>query len=142
MNVQLLRTYLEKETVGEFRVLDDDNQLIYRCHTVELPDRQNQVGVSCIPEGTYSVQKEKPNKHFNYVHFSVLNVPGRSGILIHIANYVSQLKGCIAPGRDLIDMNGDRLPDVNYSNVVMKDLANLLPDRFSLTIKRKDNGIV
>lgn len=137
MKVVLVRTYLEKETVGEMSVFNDLKELIYTCHTVELPDKQNQKKISCIPEGTYSVKREKSNSHFKYVHFSVLSVPNRSGILIHIANYVSQLMGCIAPGRDLVDMNGDRLPDVNYSNVVMKELATLLPDKFTLEIKSK-----
>jgi len=137
MRVIIIRTYLEKETVGHLSVIDDCKEEVYTCHTVELPNKDNQRNISCILEGIYDVQKEKPNAHFKYVHFSILNVPNRSGIMIHITNYVSQLRGCIAPGRDLVDMNGDRLPDVNYSNVVMKELAKLLPDKFKLEIKSK-----
>lgn len=71
--------------------------------TVELPWRNNATGNSCIPKGTYRcAMAMSPSKGWVY---AVQNVPGRSHILIHIANFagdttkgwVSQLEGCIAP---------------------------------------------
>jgi len=132
----LVRTYLEKETTGILRVVDDlATKVYYTCRTIELPNKNNLKRFSCIPEGCYKVIKEQPQGHFNYIHFRLLNVPGREGILIHIANYVSQLRGCIAVGKDLVDINNNRLLDVNFSGIVLKQLVNLLPDKFSLEIR-------
>ena len=136
MKAILVRTYLEKETTGILRVVDDlVTKVYYTCRTIELPNKNNLKRFSCIPEGCYKVIKEQPQGHFNYTHFRLLNVPGREGILIHIANYVSQLRGCIAVGKDLVDINNNRLLDVNYSSIVLKKLVNLLPDKFSLEIR-------
>ena len=136
MKAILVRTYLEKETTGILRVVDDlEKKVYYTCRTIELPNKNNLKRFSCIPEGCYKVIKEQPQGHFNYIHFRVLDVPNRDGILIHIANYVSQLQGCIAVGKDLVDINNDILPDVNYSGKVLKKLVNLLPENFTLEIK-------
>ena len=136
MKAILVRTYLEKETTGILHVVDDlEKKVYYTCHTIELPNKNNIKRFSCIPEGCYKVIKEQPQGHFNYTHFRLLNVPGREGILIHIANYVSQLRGCIAVGKDLIDINNDSLHDVNYSGIVLKELVNLLPENFTLEIR-------
>ena len=136
MKAILERTYLEKETTGILRVVDDlVTKVYYTCRTIELPNKNNLKRFSCIPEGCYKVIKEQPQGHFNYIHFRVLDVPGRDGILIHIANYISQLQGCIAVGKDLVDINNNRLLDVNFSGKVLKKLVNLLPDKFSLEIR-------
>jgi hypothetical protein len=55
-------------------------------------------------------------------------VPGRSNILIHPANYVSQLRGCIAIGLDGADINGDGLIDVTSSKKAVKKLVAALPE--------------
>ena len=137
MNVTIERTYLDKETTGILKVHSNDATIAFSCSTLELPNLNNQHNISCIPEGIYQVVKEKPHDNFNYNHFRILDVPGRDGILIHIANYVSQLRGCIAIGRDLVDMNKDKLPDVNYSNVILAKMVSILPDEFELEIKKK-----
>lgn len=72
--------------------------------TGELPWRDNKRANSCIPIGKYEVTWSYSNK-FGYC-YRVLNVPGRSGILIHPANYMGlasdgfkqELQGCIAFG--------------------------------------------
>jgi hypothetical protein len=71
--------------------------------TGELPDRDNAKGLSRIPEGTYKcIWVFSP--HFRKWKYSVQNVPGRAGVLIHAGNfmgdinmgYKSHLQGCIA----------------------------------------------
>lgn len=86
----LKRIYTEVSTLG---ILSIDGKLI--CYTIELPARNNARGVSCIPEGRYVAKFE-----FHATHGQVYrldDVPKRAGILIHIANRTSELKGCIAP---------------------------------------------
>lgn len=72
---------------------------------IELPWRDNETGKSCIPPGVYSaVLVQSP--HFGRQVYQLTNVPGRSAVEIHPANfagdtslgYRSDLRGCAAPG--------------------------------------------
>src|SRR5690606_2134376 len=87
----LKRIYLDKAVHG--RLYMGEELLV--C-TIELPWRQNARRISCIPEGVYAVRKRYSEK-FKW-HLVLLEVPGRSGILIHPANDAAkELQGCIAP---------------------------------------------
>jgi hypothetical protein len=74
-------------------------------HTLELPWRDNQRKVSCIPAGIYQCAIVK-SPRFGRI-YSVLDVPGRSHILIHSGNFAgdkalgfdSHVEGCILLGR-------------------------------------------
>ncbi len=91
MELQLLRSYFPNGTNGELWYGD---HLI--CHTIELPWLNNQRNISCIPEGTYKLQKRFAEK-FQW-HLVLTKVPGRQLILMHTANNaLLQLRGCIAP---------------------------------------------
>jgi len=102
---------LETSDHGTFgRVLFDGKSLF----TGELPDKDNAPNVSCIPAGTYKVAWtfSPAFKRFMYL---VTNVPGRSGIRIHSANFMGekpphhcQLYGCIAMGKKLGAMDGQK----------------------------------
>lgn len=71
--------------------------------SLELPWRENQRQRSCIPKGVYVCRLVNSPK-FGRV-YSVLDVPGRSAIRLHSANFAgdvekgwtTQLHGCIAP---------------------------------------------
>lgn len=66
------------------------------CHSIELPWRNNERGVSCIPEGVYEL-KLRFTDHFGR-HYLVKDVPGRTMILVHPFNHaVKESRGCIAP---------------------------------------------
>ena len=66
------------------------------CNTIELPWKNNQKRVSCIPEGRYILKKRYSNK-FDW-HIEITDVKDRSGIFFHPANNaLKELNGCIAP---------------------------------------------
>ena len=137
MKAILSRTYNNNETLGSLFVVDGERE-VFKCKTIELPDNGNQRNTSCIPEGGYIVQKHiSPSKG---LCFHVLDVPGRSNILIHIGNYVSSSGGrtdslgCILPGRYFTDINDDGNIDVAESTVTMQKLLSVLPDDFTLYI--------
>jgi hypothetical protein len=65
--------------------------------TMEDDWRGNRRGISCIPEGDYTLVRSMFYKH-GYEAFEVTEVPGRSRILIHIANTEEDVEGCIGPG--------------------------------------------
>ena len=69
--------------------------------TIELPWKDNKKRVSCIPEGDYTVVLRDKNQSgkFKYDHLHVLDVPNRSYILFHVANYPRDILGCIGTGK-------------------------------------------
>ena len=91
MVLVLKRQYFPEGTNGK---LACEGQFI--CHTIELPWKNNETRVSCIPEGEYFIQKRYSPKFQG--HLEVLDVQNRSLILFHPANNALQeLHGCIAP---------------------------------------------
>jgi Family of unknown function (DUF5675) len=91
MVLELSRTYFPDGTNGK---LECEGKLI--CLTIELPWKNNETKVSCIPEGKYFIKK-RYSKKFQW-HLEVLDVENRSFILFHSANNALQeLNGCIAP---------------------------------------------
>ena len=121
------------QTLGILTLYDDLNFPFYEVRTLELPWRQNQRRISCIPEGEYEVVKRFSEKYGD--HFHILNVPKRDYILIHNANFVRQLKGCVAVGFSHSDIDGDGLRDVTESRKTLRALNKLLPNRFNLIIE-------
>ena len=91
MVLSLTRTYFPEGTNGRLDVAGT-----FIAYTIELPWKQNGVGISCIPEGKYFIRKRYSCK-FQW-HLEVLDVHNRSMILLHPANNaLVELRGCIAP---------------------------------------------
>ncbi|MCD9015161.1 DUF5675 family protein [Parachryseolinea silvisoli] len=91
MELELNRVYHPEGTNGH---IQHEGQLV--CPSIELPWRENRRSISCIPEGRYELRKRYTQKRGQ--HLLVVDVPGRSGILIHPANDAQRdLLGCIAP---------------------------------------------
>ena len=103
--------YAELATLGRLRVRGHDEPL----PTIERPwipgsAPGGRPHVSCVPDGSYSLLRHaRPNGDVCValrnpdlgVYYSSENVPeagGRTLILIHSANFVEELEGCIAPG--------------------------------------------
>lgn len=116
-----------KQTLGE--LLFEGKEV---AKTLELAWNNNNNRVSCIPTGCYKVVRRKSAKYGN--HFHITNVPKRDFILIHNANYHYQLLGCIAVGREHVDINKDGYLDVTQSKDTMAKLLKLLPLEFELII--------
>jgi len=97
------------------------------CLTLELPWRDNERSLSCIPVGVYDCVKYDGSR-FRDV-FYVRDVPGRSGILIHAGNSLDDTSGCILVGQ-IFTPTG-----LLNSRLAMASLNAILPDRFNLNIK-------
>lgn len=86
----LVRRYLPLGTKGW---LYDPNGW-FVCFTVE----RSQTGDHpCIPEGTYTAKRYDSPKHGPNT-WQLENVPNRTNIQFHVANWPRELLGCIAPG--------------------------------------------
>jgi hypothetical protein len=129
MELELFRTYDPEGTNGELKLVV--------CNTIELPWLQNQRNVSCIPEGRYELRKRFIKKFG--LHLLVVDVPGRSWILIHPANDAkTQLKGCIAPVTQLTGPgkgNESRLANEKLKALVLEALER--KEKVFITIKSK-----
>jgi hypothetical protein len=142
MRATLCREYYDKQTHGILEVFDEDTgELEFTCNTLELPDRQNQRSISCIPEGFYDVIPRNSVKYSDHLH--ITNVDGRSLILIHWGNYAgsmnprtghSDIRGCILVGNALVDIDGDGIKDITSSKNTFKELMKVAPDGFVLEV--------
>lgn len=118
-----------KQTLGELSI--ENNSFV--CKTLELPYKANNKRISCIPLGLYYVKKRYSLKYGK--HFHILNVENRDYILIHAANFVRQLLGCIAVGDSFKDIDNDGLKDVTNSKATLKKLLEITPNEFKLIIE-------
>lgn len=109
------------QTTGEFKLVSSLGTL--SGFTLELPWKENQNNVSCIPKGTYKIELFNSIKFGKCFH--VLNVPGRDAILIHKGNYNRDTHGCILPGSALSDIDKDGQVDVTGSGKMMDQLLSL-----------------
>ena len=94
----------EKTVDGVFGDMFIDDDLF--CVTLEPEDKNNQVGISCIPEGTYICKRYHSQKFPNT--FEVTNVKDRSYILIHSGNTEDASRGCILIGETMGKLKGKR----------------------------------
>lgn len=73
--------------------------------TMERSWRNNEPRISCIPPGTYFLEKHSGQKYTDtwaLVGETVSHWPSASkkryGVVFHVANLPEELEGCIAPG--------------------------------------------
>lgn len=103
----------DQGTLGRLIALRLDAR--FACWTLELPWRDNQRNVSCIPVGQYTVDWSR-SAHFGEV-YRVQGVEGRSGILIHHGNWAgdtakgfkTSVAGCILVGLSRSEIDGQRV---------------------------------
>lgn len=121
-----------KQTLGKGKVIDDNGRLVFSFETLELPWLNNQHDISCIPLGEYKCTKIAATHNIPYEHISIIT--SRQGICIHSANYYTQLRGCIAVGKERIDINNDGVKDVTESMNTFKQLMMVTEETFDLII--------
>ncbi len=94
------RTYQLDRTEGV--MCTEDGKVLFRA--LELPWKNNHHFISCIPEGTYTCARY--TRKNGQVCWELLDVRDRSDILVHIANTVNDLLGCIGIGMAAGTVNG------------------------------------
>lgn len=120
------------------------NETVYECAMIELPDRDNETNISRIPADTYVLEQLESSPAFDYPHFWVheegeTDAHGRRGIKWHIANFVRQLNGCGAPGERFTDLDRDGVVDVTNSEDTLEELLDVLPERCELEVINNDD---
>jgi predicted neuraminidase len=125
-------TFTDKSTMGEL-FLNGERM----CDTLELPYKDNQKRISCIPAGEYSVRirvaRESASR--DYVHLLVQDVKDRSYILFHRGNRAEDTRGCILVGQSREqDFVGN---STLAMNLLMKEVLNLGGENINLIIKNR-----
>ena len=133
INLLILRdTFSDESIIGEL-FLNGERF----CDTLELPFRDNQRSVSCIPTGEYKVRLRLPRESAtrDYIHLLVQDVPNRDYILFHRGNSSKDTRGCILVGQ------GSQQDVVHNSTLAMdllvKEIINLGGEKIKLIIKNK-----
>jgi len=98
---------LEEGTFGKLIFPDG-----WWCYTVERPWLDNKPMVSCIPDGVYTLGlRYSPTvKRITRGRYSegweIQDVPGRSYIMVHPANWPTDLNGCVGVGEKYTELQG------------------------------------
>lgn len=117
--------YLESGTIGRMWAGD------WNCYTIERPWKNNQPNVSCIPEGDYKCQPFSGTRFKDVVQ--IMDVPNRTYILFHVANFPHDLHGCIGVGDRFVS---DALePAVYNSKKTLSAFFDVVGYEFDLKIK-------
>ena len=123
LQIRIFRTYREQSTIGKAWVELAGSYPIFDFVTLELPWKDNQQNISCIPEGKYTWQKYMSPKHGEVL--LIHQVPNRSMIEIHKGNFTTDIEGCILPGDSHTDINGDGVIDVTNSAVTLNKILDI-----------------
>lgn len=115
-------------------------------NTLELPWRNNENRISCIPPGVYPCKK-RPSKTFGEA-YEVMQVPGRSAILIHAGNSAGSAdkgmkadsQGCILLGMDRGRKGNQKV--ITASKAAMRLFHEKMQDMpFTLVIRPGKNNL-
>lgn len=105
----------------------------FSCDTLELPWKENEVDVSCIPKGNYTC---KVGTFHSEQRYELQNTSPRSGIFIHEGNYFKNTDGCILLGISPSDINADGQIDVTSSVVTITNFMKFFNnEEITLVIK-------
>lgn len=98
-------------TLGTMQVSGSLLQTLERPWIPSLDSPGGTKGVSCVPPGTYRLVRHDTEAHprsfalvnedLGVYHYAIPpGKAGRTACLIHVANWVTELRGCIALGMD------------------------------------------
>ena len=95
LNLKLQRLYPKPNyIIGKFYIESD-----FFSDTMELPWRDNQENISCIPAGIYPVEMLM-SPHFGRMLPHILNVPDRTDVMMHNGSFPQDTNGCVLVGKN------------------------------------------
>ncbi|EOE2124689.1 DUF5675 family protein [Campylobacter jejuni] len=135
MKITINRRYTGKTCViGKFKVLDDDDKILFECFSLEEDKEGLESGKDLrIPTGVYNLRRHSPSRFENTLRsitkkddtmINVYNddVPSSRAILIHWGNTDKDTQGCILLGLTK-DNNNE---SVGQSRLACKEFYDLM----------------
>lgn len=113
----------EKQTLGA--LVAQASREVFTCRTLELPHRNNEPNISCIPALEYECRWTLSPK-FKLYTYEVLDVPNRSGIRLHPLTFFPQTRGCIGLGDSHKDIDIDGELDLIHSGQTLKRFEEIM----------------
>lgn len=110
--------YFPWATVGEILVED------FRGAVLELPWRENERNLSCIPAGTYRMRLGSFKGR--YANYELQDVPGRSAIELHRGNVLEDTNGCPLIGTSLVIVTHSRSVYLSESTAAFLDFMTAM----------------
>ena len=117
--------------------------------TLELPWRENQSHISCIPPGTYSCIL-RWSERFNKMLYELQDVPDRQNIEIHVGNWAgdetkgfhSNVLGCIVLGEFFgsIPPHENQIAVLESSKALSEFMSAMQGLPFTLEIRNPSEG--
>lgn len=133
INLLIIRdTFTKVSTIGRLFINGEEI-----CDTLELPFKDNQRSISCIPDGHYKVRLRlaRESATRDYLHLLVKDVPDRDYILFHRGNSAKDTRGCILVG---LGTEQDYVKNSTLAmEILMKEIVNLGGENINLIIKNK-----
>jgi hypothetical protein len=133
INLLIIRnTFTKVSTIGKLYLNGEEI-----CDTLELPFKDNQRSISCIPDGHYKVRLRlaRESATRDYLHLLVKDVPDRDYILFHIGNKSSDSRGCVLVG---LGTEQDYVKNSTLAmEILMKEIINLGGENINLIIKNQ-----
>lgn len=139
-DLALRRIATPRQTLGVLSVVATEGSTRWeqaQYATSELMWAHNDRHVSCIPPGWGETAVYKWKRHDSPTHGECIwipDVPGRSEILIHAGNFLSDTEGCVLVGQEFSDLNGDGITDVARSRDALEELLDYVGDEGELSI--------
>ena len=133
INLLLIRQeFTEGATMGEL-FLNGERM----CDTLELPWKNNQRNISCIPKGEYKARLRlaRESASRDYLHLLVQDVPNRDWVLFHRGNTVADTRGCVLVG--FANTHSFVQNSTFAMDLLMKEILNLGGEKINLIIKNK-----
>lgn len=126
----------DQGTIGVLSIPDKS----FSCYTNELPWKDNQRNISCVPRGEYLVKIRQSPKYGTIFHLT--DVDGRSYILIHAGNYAgdivkgyrSDTQGCLLVGHKVGVLAGQRVV-LNSRTTLLRFMNTMNNEPFNLIIQ-------
>ena len=108
----------------------------FDCYTLELPWHNNTPNISCIPIGCYIASVDKNITIGKQFVIRLQDVSNRTGVLIHVGNYTTEIAGCILVGNKQVTNSVKRMV-TNSRHTMGKLLAEVeYDDEFYVDISK------
>lgn len=136
-DLTIFREYLPLVTLGKLY----DAQGEEFCKTLELPWKNNQTGISCIPEGKYRYIKYfSPHLKRDVLLLNKDDTKPREDVEIHNGSTVRDIKGCclVGDGFTTFTVEGKQYAGLTNSKLTLNKLVNLAGDAGTITFRSND----